>query len=120
VGKADVDEWFEADLEIREAIDIRGGKYPGISLSPTFELKGPLPLRAKSRFRHTKYLILEDKSDALLSFGKHSGKFVSAVASIEPDYLRWILKEEFSADLKEVVDNVLNGTKPVDMKFRGK
>lgn len=50
-----------------------------------------------------KYKINADGDDAVLLFGKHSGKRVSALAKGYPDYLRWLLQQDFPEDLVEIV-----------------
>ena len=50
-----------------------------------------------------KYKISADGDDAVLLFGKHNGKEVSTLAKKNPDYLRWLLQQDFPEDLVEIV-----------------
>jgi hypothetical protein len=54
-----------------------------------------------------KHKISSDGSDALLLFGKHSGKNVSDLAREEPGYLRWMLGQDFPEPLLDVIRHVL-------------
>ncbi len=45
-------------------------------------------------------LYLNDKNEAIISFGKHKGKTAREVYRTEPSYFNWILQGEFTLDTK--------------------
>lgn len=51
-----------------------------------------------------------------LTFGRHAGKSLQDVASEAPEYLSWILENEFPSDLKRVVGDALEGRFPEQPK----
>ena len=52
---------------------------------------------------------------ARITFGKHTGKSLQTLASDEPGYLRWILDKDFPGDLKQHVENALQGRMPAPL-----
>jgi DNA polymerase-3 subunit epsilon len=50
--------------------------------------------------------------EAVLGFGKHTGKPLRQLAADTPDYLRWILKADFPADTKRIIGEALAGRYP--------
>jgi len=50
--------------------------------------------------------------EVVLAFGKHQGKALRDVAREQPDYLRWILKQDFPPDAKRIVESALKGEFP--------
>jgi len=53
------------------------------------------------------------KGEACIGFGKkHKGKTLKEVKALDPGYLRWMLKEQFSKPVKEVVAAALEGKFP--------
>jgi hypothetical protein len=53
------------------------------------------------------YVINVDGDDALLKFGKHSGKYLTEVARMEPSYLDWLVKNVYPEDLKDVARYIM-------------
>lgn len=53
--------------------------------------------------RTHKYKISQDGTDALLKFGRHTGKSVSRVVKSDRDYAEWLLGADVDAELKDVV-----------------
>lgn len=49
-----------------------------------------------------RYKISADGKDALLKFGRHRGKTLSAIAKEDPTYLRFITTSDFPDELKDV------------------
>jgi DNA polymerase-3 subunit epsilon len=47
--------------------------------------------------------ILNDKNEAIISFGKHKGKRLADVLRAEPTYYNWIMSGEFTLDTKRVL-----------------
>ena len=54
-----------------------------------------------------KHRISADGFDAVLLFGKHNGKDVSAIAREDPGYLRWMLGQDFPKPLLDVIAHTL-------------
>jgi len=52
------------------------------------------------------------QDELYITFGKYNGKSLTSINKIDPGYLRWILKSEFSDDIKSVVNGVLDGKQP--------
>jgi len=49
---------------------------------------------------------------ARFNFGKHQGSSLQEIFRTHPDYLKWILKQDFPTDLKEIISQVLAGNDP--------
>ena len=52
------------------------------------------------------------EGQAVFSFGKHKGQALEDVATREPGFLRWMLNQTFSDEVKTVVRNALAGIFP--------
>jgi DNA polymerase-3 subunit epsilon len=50
--------------------------------------------------------------EAVLGFGKHTGKPLRLLAADMPDYLRWMLNADFPADTKRIISDALGGRLP--------
>lgn len=50
--------------------------------------------------------------EAVCSFGKHKGRSLREIAKHYPDYLEWILRGDFSAEVKGIATRALNGEFP--------
>lgn len=50
--------------------------------------------------------------EACVGFGKNVGRSLRALAADEPDYLRWLLRQDFSAEVKGIVQAALRGEFP--------
>ncbi len=50
--------------------------------------------------------------EAAFNFGKHRGQLVREVASNSPDYLDWLLKKDFSREVKEILERARQGELP--------
>ncbi|MBZ5637655.1 MAG: 3'-5' exonuclease [Acidobacteriia bacterium] len=50
--------------------------------------------------------------EVVLAFGKHQGKAIRDVAREHRDYLEWILKQDFPADARRIVEGALKGEFP--------
>ncbi len=48
-------------------------------------------------------------SEAVISFGKHKGKSLQQIAEETPDYLQWMLGQDFSPEVKEIIEKTLKG-----------
>jgi DNA polymerase-3 subunit epsilon len=47
-----------------------------------------------------------------IAFGKHMGTPLAGLVANEPDYLAWVLKGDFSPEVKQLVKNALDGAYP--------
>ncbi len=64
-----------------------------------------------------KYIDLEGRliiveGEAILNFGKYSGRSLKEIAAEAPDYLEWILAMDFSPEVHEIVEKALLGVFP--------
>lgn len=50
--------------------------------------------------------------DILIAFGQKSGQSLRDLVHGEPGYLKWMLKKDFSPEVKTIVENALNGNFP--------
>lgn len=63
--------------------------------------------RDAGRARRGRYTVMSDGADAVVHFGKHRDHPLSEIAKEAPDYLRWMLKEDFDEELKAIARRVL-------------
>jgi hypothetical protein len=73
----------------------------------TGELQAALAEQPSAGPSLRQYRLNKDGTDALILFGKHKGLRISQITKKDPSYLNWILEEEFTKELKEVVRYVL-------------
>jgi len=52
------------------------------------------------------------EGEVTFSFGKHGGRSLKEIAAEHPDYLLWILGEDFRPDVREIVEKALDGEFP--------
>lgn len=52
------------------------------------------------------------RSDAVINFGAHKGKTLHSISKDKPDYLQWIIRSDFSEDVKQIAEDALNGKFP--------
>lgn len=51
--------------------------------------------------------------DVVLNFGKNSGRTLKDLAANDPGFLRWIINNDFSDEVKEIAQNALMGKFPI-------
>lgn len=51
--------------------------------------------------------------EVIVNFGKNYGKTLKAIAAEDPGFLRWILRSDFSMDVKKIAGDALSGVFPV-------
>lgn len=51
-------------------------------------------------------IILNDKDQPVINFGKHKGKLVEDVLRLEPSYYAWIMNGDFTLDTKKVLTDI--------------
>lgn len=103
-SKADVD----------AAIDILNGqfnKYKEKLPQDIYELDGYCnPKKAHYVDRRGKFIWVN--SEATFNFGKHSGKPLKEIVKIDKSYLDWVLKDNFSLEIKEIISSAIKGSFP--------
>ena len=52
-------------------------------------------------------------SEAVFGFGKYAGESLRLVAKEHPDYLQWMLKGDFAADVLDIVSDAISGRFPL-------
>ncbi len=57
-----------------------------------------------------KFLWLE--GEVVFNFGKHTGQLLKVIAQENPDYLRWILDNDFNPDVYDIVTKILDDEFP--------
>jgi len=57
-----------------------------------------------------KFIWVED--EAVLNFGKYEGRSLRQVAAEHPDYLEWIIRKGFSAEVKDIAAKAMAGEFP--------
>ena len=50
--------------------------------------------------------------EAVINFGKNSGRRLKDLAVEDPGFLRWMLRSDFSEDVKAVIQKALQGEFP--------
>lgn len=50
--------------------------------------------------------------DAVIAFGQHKGRTLRALAAAEPDYMSWMLGQDFSPEVMRIVSEALSGGFP--------
>jgi DNA polymerase-3 subunit epsilon len=51
--------------------------------------------------------------EVVINFGKNSGRTLKDLAANDPGFLRWIINNDFSDEVKEIAQNALMGKFPV-------
>ena len=51
-------------------------------------------------------------SNAVIAFGQHKGRTLQDLAAAEPDYLDWMLGQDFSAEVMQIIREALSGRFP--------
>ena len=54
--------------------------------------------------------------EAVINFGKNSGRRLRELAEEDPGFVRWMLRSDFSDEVKEIIKNALAGEFPVRKK----
>lgn len=52
------------------------------------------------------------RGEVVLNFGRKKGTSLKEIVASDPGFIKWILRSDFPSDVKEVVENALNGTWP--------
>ena len=57
-------------------------------------------------------LVLLENGEAAFNFGKHKGYTLRDIVNADPDYLIWILSQDFSPEVKDIITKALEGEYP--------
>ena len=52
------------------------------------------------------------KDEAVLNFGKYEGRLLKEIVAEHPDYLEWIIRKDFSAEVKGIAMKAMEGEFP--------
>lgn len=52
------------------------------------------------------------KDEAVCNFGKYEGRLLRVIAAEHPDYLEWIIRKDFSFEVKEIAMKAMEGEFP--------
>jgi hypothetical protein len=52
------------------------------------------------------------KGEAVCNFGKHEGRPLREVAALYHDYMEWIIRKDFSVEVKEIARKAMQGEFP--------
>ena len=52
------------------------------------------------------------KGEAIINFGKHKGKTLRYISGNEPDYLDWVICQDFSSKVKNIIEEAIKGKFP--------
>lgn len=101
----------EADvLATAEILDAQLERYPDLPRSAEELERWCRPAPADAADRDGKFLWRE--GEVVFSFGKHSGRTLREVARSQGDYLKWILRNDFPAEARRLVEDALAGKFP--------
>jgi DNA polymerase-3 subunit epsilon len=94
----------EASLAVLEAQLLR---YPDLprTVAELDAWCNPVPAGAVDR--SGKFVLRE--GEVIFAFGKQKGRALQEVARVQPDYLEWILKQDFPEDARSLVEKALRG-----------
>ena len=104
----------DADIDTTARVLLGQMKSPGVSDQLDLSVAGLSSVRNQTgvnRLDVDGKLIWRDGA-ARLSFGKHQGASLEEVVEKDPGYLEWIIKSDFSHDLKALIKNALSGKFP--------
>ena len=93
-----------ASLDVLEA---QLARYPDLprSVDELDAWCNPVPAGAVDR--SGKFVLRE--GEVVFAFGKQKGRALAEVARAQPDYLEWILKQDFPEDARSLVEKALRG-----------
>lgn len=112
-GKTLGEDAHSAEADTKATIDVLFGqiaKHPEIgttaqALHEFSDNSDPSSIDADGRFKWS-------GNDAIVSFSKHSGMKLRDLAASEPGFLKWIIKSDFSDDVKKIAHDALSGIFP--------
>jgi len=102
-----------AEGDVKASTEILDGQLEKYSDLPR-DIDGLCAECLKARINYIDLVgkLVWDGNESVISFGKHKGKSLKALAAEVPDYLEWMLRQDFSPEVKDIVKNALNGEFP--------
>ncbi len=79
-------------------------KYPDI-LKNDMDMLAEFSTRTKL-VDYAGRIVLNDKEEPIINFGKHKGKTVEEILKSEPSYYAWIMNGDFTLDTKKVLTEI--------------
>ncbi len=98
----------QATLEIFKA---QTERYP--DLPPTVEELHNFCNKKDDRFVDADRKFVWENASACFTFGKYKGVLLNKVAATDPVYLKWMLQQDFSDEVRSILQSALNGEFPV-------
>ena len=96
----------QAQNDVQAVIEVLEGQLEAYrDLPRNVKELGDLCYNSVSFVESSNRLILVD-GEVSLNFGKHKGK---ALSEVPHSYLQWVMKQDFSSEVREIVQGVLNG-----------
>ena len=87
-------------------------KKTGITTAFTNDVKMLSQFTSENRFvDFAGQILLNDKDEEIFNFGKHKGKSVRTIFTIEPAYYDWMMKSDFPLYTKKLITRILNEVK---------
>ena len=74
-------------------------------LADSSDLAGPDAVDRTRRFKWS-------DNEVIVNFGKNAGRTLRDIASNDPGFLRWIVRSDFTDEVKEIANNALLGKFP--------
>jgi DNA polymerase-3 subunit epsilon len=98
----------EADAEASLAIlTAQLNRYPDLPRSVEALDAWCYPVPSDAADRSGKFVMRD--GEVVFAFGKQKGRALREVARQQPDYLQWILKQDFPEDARQLVEKALRG-----------
>jgi DNA polymerase-3 subunit epsilon len=98
----------EADAEASLAIlTAQLNRYPDLPRSVEALDAWCYPVPSDAADRSGKFVMRD--GEVVFAFGKQKGRALREVARSQPDYLQWILKQDFPEDARQLVEKALRG-----------
>ena len=57
-----------------------------------------------------------EKNEACFTFGKYKGRFLKKIVENDPEYLQWMLTQDFSDEVRNILRSALKGQFPEKQK----
>jgi DNA polymerase-3 subunit epsilon len=95
-----------ATAEVLDAMLVRYADLPRTVAGLNQHLKNPNAVDAAGNF-------VRVEGEIRFAFGKYRGRRLDAIAREKPDYLQWMLTQDFFDDTKALVNNALHPSRPL-------
>ena len=102
-----------ADSDVRASVEVLDGQLDMYDDLPR-DVPGLCSVCSEGRENYLdvvgKFVWLGE--EAAFNFGKHSGRLLREIAGEYPDYLEWMLRQDFSPEVRDTVIRALEGEFP--------